>query len=178
MRKTWGLFLFVFLGVISAVSANAVGINVNIPGSQAVSASNPCTTVINFYWFALLISGILAFGAIVYGGIKYALAAGNPSGQSEGKEWIMGAIWGILLLSAAYLLLNIVNPTLTKCEMPVLPPLQSTTGNPTSDQSCQNQFGPNSVWSGKTLPGNTLPTGCVCSSGYVWNPSGTACIAQ
>ncbi len=43
---------------------------------------------------------ILAFGAIVYGCTKHAVATGNP-GQSEGKEWIMGALYGILFFCRA-----------------------------------------------------------------------------
>jgi len=104
-----------------------VTINYQIPGTQPASANNPCTTVINFYMFALLISGILAFGAIVWGGIKYAVSAGNPSGQSEGKDWIKGALLGILLLAASYLILNIINPALVHCSLPELSKLPATT---------------------------------------------------
>jgi hypothetical protein len=118
-----------------------VTINYQIPGAQAVSTNNPCTTVINFYQFALLISGILAFGAIVYGGIRYALAAGNPSGQTEGKEWITGALWGILLLAGAYLILNVINPALTKCEMPQLSPLPQTVAPSSFNGGNGGQFG-------------------------------------
>lgn len=113
-----------------------VTINYQIPGAQTVSANNPCTTVINFYWFALLISGILAFGAIVWGGIKYAVSAGNPSGQSDGKDWIKGALLGILLLAGAYLILNIVNPALVHCSIPGLSQLPSG-GTGTSSANCQ-----------------------------------------
>jgi hypothetical protein len=63
---------------------------------------------------------VLAFGAVVYGGIKYIFAAGNPSGQSEGRDWITGAIWGLLLLAGAYLLLNVINPNLTNLSLPTL----------------------------------------------------------
>lgn len=116
--------LGIISGIVSAVTAKAVAINVQVPGAQAVSASaNPGGIVANFYSFALLISGILAFGAIVWGGIKYALAAGNPSGQSEGKEWIMGALWGILLLAGAYLLLHTINPALINLNIQPLSPL-------------------------------------------------------
>jgi len=102
-------------------------ISYQLPGTQAASFSNPCTTVINFYYFALFISGILAFGAIVWGGIKYSISAGNPSGQSEGLDWIKGAILGIILLAGSYFLLNIINPTLVSCQMPTLAPLPSST---------------------------------------------------
>ena len=81
-----------------------------------------------------MISGVLAFGAIVYGGIKYTLAAGNPSGQSEGKEWVKGALTGLLLLVGAYAILNIINPQLTSLNF-----LKLTNFNtPTAAQSGSN----------------------------------------
>lgn len=72
----------------------------------------------NFYQLALAISGLLAFGAIVYGGIKYTAAAGSPSGQTEGKEWITGALWGLLLLAGAVILLNTINPDILRVGLP------------------------------------------------------------
>ncbi|HUZ92371.1 MAG TPA: hypothetical protein VNG29_00025, partial [Candidatus Paceibacterota bacterium] len=58
-----------------------------------------------------------------YGGIKYTLAAGNPSKQSDGKEWVKGALYGLLLLVGAYLILNLINPQLTNCGLTALPAL-------------------------------------------------------
>jgi hypothetical protein len=127
MRKNWGSLLFVIAGIVSAATVKAVDINYQIPGDQTISpGSNPGGIVRNFYLFALLISGILAFGAIVYGGIKYAISAGNPSGQSEGTEWIKGALWGILLLAGAYLILKTINPALINLNIPTLSKLPTT----------------------------------------------------
>jgi len=130
MKGFFKYFVLIFIGItfINTVAiASAVDISYQLPGTQAASFSNPCTTVINFYYFALFISGILAFGAIVWGGIKYSISAGNPSGQSEGLDWIKGAILGIILLAGSYFLLNIINPTLVSCQMPTLAPLPSST---------------------------------------------------
>ena len=95
----------------------AVEEDYTIPGPYD-SGAGPEESVANFYSFALLISGALAFGAIVYGGIKYTFAAGNPSGQSEGKEWVKSAILGLLLLALATLIIKIINPSLTTPELP------------------------------------------------------------
>ena len=105
--------------IFVAVALAQVQINTNIPGVSATE-TNPCSAIFSFYKFALMLSGVLAFGAIVYGGIKYTLAAGNPSGQSEGKEWVKSALLGLLLLVSAYLILNVINPNLTKCTLPKL----------------------------------------------------------
>jgi hypothetical protein len=120
--------------VLSPVLAFAVGtvtINPNIPGTQTVSATQgPGAFVANFYSFALLIAGILALGAIVYGGIKYAASAGNPSAQSDGKEWVLSAIYGLLLLAGAYIILYTINPNLVNLGSQSLPPVNLST--PTS----------------------------------------------
>ncbi|HVO28554.1 MAG TPA: hypothetical protein VMT81_01045 [Candidatus Paceibacterota bacterium] len=97
----------------------AITIGTNLPGGIPLSAG-PCGWIVNFYYFALLAAGILAFGAIVYGGLKYATSAGNASRQSEGRSWIWSALIGILLLAGAYLILYTINPGLTSCSLPLL----------------------------------------------------------
>src|SRR5665213_1497883 len=96
--------------LISKAQAAAITINPNLPGVTNVSTAGPAGWVASFYNFALIISGILAFGAIVFGGFKYATSAGNPTGQSEGRAWIWSALLGLLLLGAAYLILQTINP--------------------------------------------------------------------
>lgn len=121
MRKPLPHILFSFCLAALALHATlaaTVEISPNIPGSEP--GGNPVGWVANFYQFALAASGVLAFGAIVYGGFKYTLAAGNPSGQSEAKQWIWGALQGIILLAAAYLILRTINPKLTELRLPTL----------------------------------------------------------
>ncbi len=192
-RKIFFSTAAVFAAVFPLLVFAQTTINYQIPGAQAYSATNPCTTIINFYWFALLVSGILAFGAIVWGGIKYAMAAGNPSGQSEGKEWIMGALLGILLLAGSYFVLNIINPALVTCTLPTLSALPqfsapssggvnngaSSGGAPSV--SCQSpSTGPCSnlqAYSGSSCFGNSINTAAgVCnveSNGDQYAKSGT-----
>jgi hypothetical protein len=105
--------------------ATTISISSAIPGVTNVSTTGPAGWVSSFYTFALLISGILAFGAIVFGGVKYAISAGNPSKQSEGRSWIWGALIGLLLLGIAWLILHTINPNLTKLEIAPLSPISS-----------------------------------------------------
>ena len=101
-----------------ALAAEPTKIDTTLPGSYPSEV--PGGIVGNFYQFALAIAGVLAFGAIVYGGVRYTFAAGNPSGQSEGKEWIKGALLGLLLLASAYLILNTINPKIIDLTLPTL----------------------------------------------------------
>jgi len=112
-------FLFIILYslfIIPTTASAQVVISTSIPVPQP--SGGPGGFIDNFYRFSLMIGGILAFGAIVYGGIKYIFAAGNPSGQTEGKEWVKGAIYGLLLLAGSYLILNVINPNLTNLTLP------------------------------------------------------------
>lgn len=108
---------------IMTATAFATTVDYTIPGKYGTDAGAP-GFVANAYSFALLISGALAFAAIVYGGIKYVFAAGNPSGQGEGKEWVKGALLGLLLLGGAYLILRTINPNIINLKIEGLPSLQ------------------------------------------------------
>lgn len=101
-------------------------ITANIPGTNSPSVEGPGAFVANFYEFALMIGGVMAFGVIVYGGVKYTTSAGNPSGQSDAKEWIEAALLGLLLLVGAYFILNVINPQLINLTLPTLTPVNIT----------------------------------------------------
>ncbi|MGD1002990.1 MAG: hypothetical protein ABR884_00230 [Minisyncoccia bacterium] len=110
-------------------AAHAVTISMAIPGGPNAypTSTGPGGFVANFYQFALMIGGVLAFGVIVYGGVRYMASAGNPSGQSDAKEWIEAALLGLLLLVGAYFILNVVNPQLTNLVPPTLTPVNIQT---------------------------------------------------
>jgi Type IV secretion system pilin len=141
-----GLLGFLILPPIALAQTH---ISASIPGTNSNgSAASPGAWIANFYQFALLIGGILAFGAIVFGGVKYAASVGNPSAQSDAKEWIEGALIGLLLLAGVYLILYVINPNLVNLNMPQLggigntgnplPPVPPPT-NPTSTSTCPIQ---------------------------------------
>jgi hypothetical protein len=88
--------------------------------------SNPGEFVNNVYKFALGISGAAAFAVIIYGAILYTASAGNSSKQQEAKEWIKGAVFGVILLLAAYLILYTINPNLVNLANPDLEELNIT----------------------------------------------------
>ena len=113
-----------WLAIPTAFAQATIHISPAIPGvSSNAAGASPGAWVANFYQFALLISGVLAFGAIVYGGVLHAISAGNPSKQSEGKSWIWSALIGLLLLGGAYIILNTVNPRLLDLNLPELAPI-------------------------------------------------------
>lgn len=75
-------------------------------GSYAVGVFNTVLIVI-------VVTAILM---MVFGGVQYAASA-LPSAKSAARDRIMGAIYGLLLALAAYLILQTVNPDLLKFEI-------------------------------------------------------------
>ncbi len=70
--------------------------------------------IANFYTWALGIGALVALLVLIYGGIVYTTSAGNESRIGEAKEWVFGALIGLFLLFGSYLILNTINPELTK----------------------------------------------------------------
>ncbi|MBI2623301.1 MAG: hypothetical protein HYW65_01875 [Candidatus Liptonbacteria bacterium] len=102
------LALFLLASASWRTAAFASTINTNIPGTAPTTS--PAGFVANFYQFALMLGGILAFGAIVYGAILYAVSAASPELRSRGKDHIIQALMGLALLMGAVLIINYVNP--------------------------------------------------------------------
>lgn len=116
-----GLFIF---GSYMPTHAATLSISASLPGLTA-NPSNPGAWINSFYNLALAFGGVLAFGAVVYGGVLYAASAGNGSKQTEAKEWIWAALTGLLLLAGAWLVLNTINPNLTNVSFPTLSSLSA-----------------------------------------------------
>lgn len=124
MRKIFPFFFlsfFIFAAPLLVFAQAKISISMAIPGMGVVTSSTPPGAYINgVYNFLLMVSGLLALGAIVYGGVLYSISMGNPSKQSEGRAWIMSALTGLLLLAGAYLILYTINPNLVNLSLPGL----------------------------------------------------------
>ena len=110
--------LLILMALVAASTVHAAELNLNIPVDNP--STNPAGIIANFYEFALAIGGLLAFGAIIFGAIKWTVSAGNPSQIGDAKQWITDALLGLLLLVGAYLILNVINPDLTDLRLPNL----------------------------------------------------------
>ena len=103
---------------VSAQGPNSVPVG----GAQASSTPQSLQEVIqSIFNLALLVSGILAFGAVIYGAFMYTFSAGNPGMQSDARDQIMQAFLGLALLLGSYLVLNTINPNLTRISLSPLP---------------------------------------------------------
>jgi hypothetical protein len=120
--------------------AHAVQIATTLPGQYQNTNSGIGGYIANAYQFSLLVGGILAFGVIVYGGIRYMTSVGNPGGQEDAKEWIEGALLGLLLLAGAYFVLKVINPDILVLSLPSTGNITVSGGANTGTGSGGNAF--------------------------------------
>lgn len=67
--------------------------------------------------FAIALAGLVAFGVLVWGGIRYLTSAGDPSKLSDTKDQIFAAFLGLIILLSSYLILTTINPQLVIFEI-------------------------------------------------------------
>jgi len=139
------------------------------PLDELGSSASITDYIVNLYNFGLAAGGILAVGMIVAGAIYYSIS-GAVDKKTEGKDMILSAIFGLVLLFGSYLILNTVNPELVTLGNPTgtstpgatltLPLAACTINTPA------NQFSGTKRACGPADPVPSLPTGdpplCLC----------------
>ncbi len=103
-----------------------------IPGAEAasiqlaqVSEANPAALFNQILRFLFLTAGLLAFGMVVYGGVKYTLSAGNIASTADARDQIVQALVGLLLLIGGSTILFTINPSLLNTPIPTLAPVEA-----------------------------------------------------
>lgn len=122
-KKIFIILLFISYGLllISLDSQAGYKINVTLPGGPTAGEEPTLTEYMRYiYLFGLSLVGITALGALVYGGFTYMLS-GTVTSKDDAKKYIWGAISGLVLALAAYLILNTINPDLVNWSL-ILPP--------------------------------------------------------
>jgi len=111
------LFLFVFWGIF-LVSFKVLALEVSWPPSPVGTQLTPTSTLSIFvkylYEWGIALGGLAAFIALVIAGFLYLTSVGDPGRMKEAKEKALWAIGGLVLLLAAWLILNAINPQLTQ----------------------------------------------------------------
>ena len=91
-----------------------------IAGGECPSVATPAGYIARLYQFGLMIAGLAAFGAIVFGSVKYILSAGSITNQQDAKDQITQAILGLILLLGSFIILYTINPNLVNLTNPNL----------------------------------------------------------
>lgn len=63
-----------------------------------------------------MIAGVVAFGALVYGGFLWMTSEGEPLKKQKSKSRILSALLGIVLIVSSYIFLGTINPNMIKLE--------------------------------------------------------------
>ncbi len=72
------------------------------------------------YIYFVWVVGIVAVVMVMYGGIRWVSAAGNPGQIKEARDIIDNAVIGVLIALVSVVLLNTINPKLTNLALPGL----------------------------------------------------------
>jgi hypothetical protein len=111
------LTLTVFFLLYSACAAEK-DLEVNYP---EVLGTKPTTAIPEYvkyiFTFSILVVGLVAFGSLVLGGMRYLSSAGDPSKMRDAREQILSAVLGIIILLSSYLILYNINPYLINIEI-------------------------------------------------------------
>ncbi len=86
------------------------------------------------YYIGLGAVGIAALGMLVYGGFLYMLSD-TVTSKEKARDYITGALSGLVLGLAAFLILNTINPALLQNRPPGLPEIPPTPP-PTPPPAC------------------------------------------
>lgn len=105
--------VFAFLFVFSATTVNGESTFTPLSPIKGVvekgSVPDPAEYFNSMYRFGIIIAAFLAVIMIIIGGFKY-MSTDSVSGKGEGREMIMFAVFGLLLILFSYILLKVINP--------------------------------------------------------------------
>lgn len=70
------------------------------------------------YRYGVIFAGILAVIVIIIAGLQWTASGGNSSTIESAKKRIAGAVTGLILASASYIILNTINPSTLNLRLP------------------------------------------------------------
>jgi len=132
MTKKTFLFIVLFFLFISPLVAFGAEVNfkpqITIPGNNNFQTGNTIPLgdgsnligdyISAFFNFAVPGTAILAVVVMMYGGLVWLTSGGSVERIGVAKQYISGALSGMVLLLASYLILNTVSPDLVSLQFP------------------------------------------------------------
>jgi len=124
------IFVFILISLLAGGFCLAQGkgreLEIEYPGLGVPGVETPTITESSalgnylkyIFTLAVIIGGLIVFGALIYGGILYLTSAGDPTKMKGGRDQIMAGFFGLIILLSSYLILNTINPQLVVPETP------------------------------------------------------------
>lgn len=92
-----------------AIKGETINANTDLPGA------------INYFFnFGIMGGGLAAMFAITFAGFRWTSSAASAHEKQAAMEQIKAGLFGLLLLLASFLLLQMINPDLVNLQMPTL----------------------------------------------------------
>ncbi len=110
------LFNFLFLDFCSARELEITYPNIGVTPPTETSTMLP-DYIQYIFKFSLMLAGLIAFGALVYGGFRYMTSVGSPDAISDAKKQMLASLVGLTILLCSWLILNTINPQLLKFDL-------------------------------------------------------------
>lgn len=92
-------------------------------GAQKMNNNLMANYIRAMFVYFVWVVGIVATTMVVYGGIKWVGAAGNPGQIKDARDIIDSAVIGVIIALTSIVLLNIINPKLTSLNITGLNPV-------------------------------------------------------
>ncbi|HEY4508701.1 MAG TPA: hypothetical protein VJC13_00235 [Candidatus Paceibacterota bacterium] len=125
--KTQKIIFFSILVMMLSLSTVTYALNdytvlAPLPGIGDATGKTDLTTYIPAaFKFGIGLAAVMAFVMITFGGIMYA-TSDAITGKSQGREYIEHALWGLILVIGAYVLLYTINPKILSFDLTLQKP--------------------------------------------------------
>lgn len=121
MKKTIAISL-ILLGFLLAGGASAALKDwPNSPLNTKLTGDSLTNLIQYLYEWGISLGGFAAFLVLVIAGFQYLTSVGDPTKMKNARDRIRDAALGLILLLGSVLILNTINPQLTRLEEPRLP---------------------------------------------------------
>ncbi len=128
-----------------AVPGLSRAIILNTPLGQQTTIENFAQYISAWYQFIIGSVGVLAVLMIMWAGFRWLTSRGNQEIISDAKDKIWSAIIGLVLVFLIYTISFIINPELTKIELPKLPTAEWSAPNIPNPELTEDIFLDNEI---------------------------------
>ncbi len=152
MKKFFSAYKIILLGAAALgaalpITGLAYRLSVPLPclpggvsgpcSSGYLAPSGPAEYILTIYNLALGLGALLAMVMIVIGAVQYTVSEAVAS-KDDARDRIMSAVWGLVLLIGATLILYTINPQLPELQEPGLRTAAVPPGPPPPPPVCGN----------------------------------------